>query len=68
MKPRLKIKPIVLHSLVWASMMIASALLNGDGGNADQMIIFMIGGWFITQQLLINASAEKGQSQSPDCR
>lgn len=55
-------KAVIIHSLVWAAMMLVTAWLSGDGENVNQLIIFMIGGWFISQQLLLDA--RKGKTHS----
>ena len=55
-------KAVVIHSLVWAAMMLVTAWLSGDAANVNQLIIFMVGGWFISQQLLLDAS--KGKTHS----
>ena len=60
-------KGVILHSLVWAALMIASALLIGDAENTNQLIILMIGGWFISHQQLLNAAKNNDQDGSLSC-
>lgn len=46
------VKNMVAHSLIWASMMIATSLILQDSGKSFSLFLIMLSGWFATQSLI----------------
>ncbi|MDJ0653313.1 MAG: hypothetical protein QNJ40_04090 [Xanthomonadales bacterium] len=46
---------IIGNAVLWASLMIASALLVGDSDNAPALLMLMIAGWYASQLVLTQA-------------
>lgn len=40
------------NAIIWAAMILASALLMGDSDNSFTMLLLLIGGWFCSNALL----------------
>ncbi len=60
MKQKRQAKPAIAHAIIWAGLMLATALmLNGTGVSGEKLsmlIMFQIAGWFATSQLLPKAT------------
>jgi hypothetical protein len=56
----LKDKKIVLiHSIIWAVLMLALAYLIKGNEQVNLILIFMVGGWYISHTLIIKQEKNK---------
>lgn len=55
MKLAKKNKLVIIHAVVWAALMLATAYFNLAGEHFNTVLIFLIGGWVISQSVLLSA-------------
>ncbi|MEW6982525.1 hypothetical protein AAD001_07715 [Colwelliaceae bacterium 6471] len=48
-------KIILTHAIIWASIMLMLAYLLKGNEQVNTIIIFMIGGWYISHAAILNA-------------
>lgn len=56
----LESKSLTAHSLVWAAVMLLAGFLSQGQERAATILIFLIGGWFISQHFI----SKKGKRAS----
>lgn len=49
------------NAIIWAAMMLATALVVKDGNNSSAMIAILIAGWLASAQLLVGKNALKSE-------
>ncbi|MBL4941822.1 MAG: hypothetical protein JKY81_09185 [Colwellia sp.] len=48
-------KIVLIHSLIWAGLLLALAFLLKGNQQINTILIFMIGGWYISHAVIIKA-------------
>jgi len=68
MQPSKSCQPILKHSIVWAALILAITYILSSHSVVSSVnstiLIFLIGGWYISQQFLLDAL---GKSSSLAC-
>ena len=49
--------PVVLNAIIWAALIIASSLVISEDKQSATMLFLLIGGWFVTQELVTGSRA-----------
>lgn len=52
-------KIVLIHSIIWAVLMLALAFLIKGNEQANLIFIFMVGGWYISHAVIIKQEKTK---------
>jgi hypothetical protein len=65
----LKDKKIVLiHSIIWAVLMLMLTYLIKGTDIANTILIFMVGGWYISHSIILKLAKTKNASNESKCK
>jgi len=53
-------KIVIIHSIIWAVMMLVLAYLIRGNAQTNIIFIFMLGGWYISHAIIIKQANAKG--------